>query len=123
VAFCYRLHGERDVGGLSDEEISEKLLAEKNTWMVQMYVDPVLQDKTKAQNFKFWTDVVTKSKNPNLKSFEGNTGTGKGYFNKNYYDTQAADQYPFARIVSGRLKVDPGMKSESQVIELIRDFK
>jgi len=123
IAFCYRLYGSKNVSVLTDNEILDSLLEDKNTWVVQMYNNDSLQDLARVANQKFWTQTVTKSKNPVAGAYEGQAGSTEGKWNQSYYQTQSEDQYPYATMQAGRLKVIPGMKSPEQVIEIIRTFK
>lgn len=122
AAFCYRLHGEKTVNMMSDEEIQDAYLAPKNTWTVQMKNLESLQQLTKVSNELFWTKTVTKSNNPVSGAYEGRVGASEGTFNPAYYKTQSEDEYLFCSIVSGKLKTINGMKSMSEVIDIIRKF-
>jgi hypothetical protein len=125
VAFCYRIHGDMNVSAETDDSILEKLLKPENTWMVQMFNDKNLQDQTKAANQKFWTTVVTKSNNSIKGAYEGDRSGDitKGYWNDNYYKTQEEDQYVYMTLVAGFLKPVPGIKTASEVAQLVRSFK
>lgn len=59
----------------------------KNTFMVQMNLDPALQEMAKAGNVKFWSDTVKKSTVEKGKFFEAG-------WHEDYYDTAAKDMYP-----------------------------
>jgi hypothetical protein len=125
VAFCYRLHGTKNVTAESDENILEDYLKPEHTWNVQMYNNEALQTLTKIKNKEFWENVVVKSNNTVAGSYEGNKSgeEGKGFFNEQYYRTQKDDQYPFMTMTAGFLTPVPGMKSTAEVVQLIRDFK
>lgn len=121
-AFCYIIHGKFDVTVLTDDEILEELLAPKNTWVVQMHNDLPMQERAKSANVKFWEDTVKSSRNPIQSKFEGNTGTGKGKWNADYYNTQMSDNYPYAMIKAGKFSTAPGMKQQSDIVSIIRNF-
>jgi hypothetical protein len=122
VAFAYRLAGSKNVSAMSETDILEAFLEEKNTWVVQMYLDPAMQARAKVANQNFWEKVVTKSNNTISGAYEGTVGSDRGKFSEVYYKTQSNDEYPFATMQGGRIQVTPGMKSETDIVSLIRMF-
>jgi hypothetical protein len=125
VAFCYRIHGDKNVSAETDENLLAALLKPENTWVVQMFNDTAMQERAKEANQKFWVDIVTKSNNTLKGIYEGvkSGDATKGYWNPAYYQTQSEDTYVYMTLVGGFLKTVPGVKSAAEIAALIRSFK
>lgn len=76
----------------SDAELYKKF--SQNLFFVQMNITSDLVDEQMAWEAKFWNETVTTSKNPDRDRYQANKG-----FNKNFFDTKAADKYKW--IVNG----------------------